>query len=95
MNKTAPPSTANLWQTLRMSELPNEKLIFWLLSSAFTIMLILFGMWTTAVAKQQDILTAEVNAMKQPLYSTVENVKNINEWLSRIEGKLDRVISNK
>jgi hypothetical protein len=78
-----------------MPDPASDKLIFWLLTSAFSIVLMLFGVWTSAIAKQHDNLAAEVNALKQPLYSTVESVKNINEWLTRVEGKLDRVIQTK
>lgn len=69
-----------------------EKVVFWIMSALFTVVMTFFGVWANSLSQNQAKLENEINDLKQPVFSTVENVKNLNDWLNRVEGKIDKVL---
>ena len=79
-----------------MMSLPStdtSKYVLWGLQLLFGLLITLGTMLFSAQTGRIEQLEREVSALRQPVYQTQENVKNLNEWLNRMESKIDDVLS--
>lgn len=70
----------------------SSKLLMWIVQALLGLVMFFLGIYVKSVSDAVTENRRDIDAIKQPVYSTVENVKNLNEWLNRVEAKIDRVL---
>lgn len=64
----------------------------WIVQALLGLVMFFLGIYVKSVSDAVSENRRDIDNLQQPVYSTVENVKNLNEWLNRVEAKIDRVL---
>lgn len=78
-----------------MSTSENNKLLFWALNALWTILLSISLMWVSSLSHQTEIMKADIATLQQIAATSTANIVSIQDWLERVESKLDRVLYQK
>ena len=74
-------------------EFPPMKVMLWSLQALWTLVVSIAFLWINGQSQSIDNLETKVAALSSTSAEGAANIKNLEAWLSRIESKLDRAIS--
>ena len=69
-----------------------KPLLMWIVQALLGLVMFFLGIYVKSVSDALAEAQREIDLLKQPVFQTEQNVKNLEGWLNRVEAKIDRAI---